>query len=160
MVIKMNEFKLNLDQNSLVYFPIKSNKPLELKKSLSFSDMFIIEVDSKEFLVTNEGKMSIKDKYPSVFPYTLDWFNTLLTLYPSLEPYKEDKYFYDYNSVTKILFQIHKHVLCVVSPIDYQHALCEPISMKHSFETFKFHVPINPYTLKPCKTIQEYYAYE
>ena len=160
MVIKMNEFKLNLDQNSLVYFPIKSNKPLELKKSLSFPDMFIIEVGSKEFLVTSEGKMSIKDIHPSVFPYTLNWFNTLSTLYPSLEPYKEDKYFYDYNSVIKILFQIHKHVLCVVSSVDYQHALCEPISMKHSFETFKFHVPINPYTLKPCKTIQEYYAYK
>ena len=35
MVIKMNEFKLNLDQNSLVYFPVKSNKPLELKKKFN-----------------------------------------------------------------------------------------------------------------------------
>lgn len=156
----MNEFKLNLDQNSLVYFPVKSNKPLELKKSLSFPDMFIIEVGSKEFLVTNEGKMSIKDKYPSVFPYTLNWFNTLSTLYPSLEPYKADKYFYDYNSVVRDLFKIHNHVLCVTSSVDYQDALCEPISMKHLFDPFKFHVPINPYTLKPCKTIQEYYAYE
>ena len=93
-------------------------------------------------------------------PDILGWFNVLSTLYSSLEPYKADKYFYDYNSVTKILFQIHKHVLCVVSSVDYQDALCEPISMKHSFETFKFHVPINPYTLKSCKTIQEYYAYE
>lgn len=156
----MNEFKLNLDQNSLVYFPIKSNKPLELKKSLTLSNMFKIEVDSREFIINDQGKMFLEDIHPSVFPYTLNWFNTLSTLYPSLEPYKEDKYFYDYNSVVKILFQIHKHVLCVVSSVDYQHALCEPISMKHSFETFKFHVPINPYTLKPCKTIQEYYAYE
>ena len=156
----MNEFKLNLDQNSLVYFPIKSNKPLELKKSLTFSNMFKIEVDSREFIINDQGKMSLKDVYSSVFPYTLSWFNTLSALYPSLEPYKEDKYFYDYNSVVKILFQIHKHVLCVVSSVDYQDALSEPISMKHSFEPFKFHAPINPYTLKPCKTIQEYYAYE
>ena len=156
----MNEFKLNLDQNSLVYFPVKSNKPLELKKSLTLPNMFKIEVDSKEFIITNEGKLSEKDIHPNVFPYTLSWFNILSTLYPSLEPYKSEKYFYDYNSVVKNLFQIHKHVLCVTSSVDYQHALCEPISIKHSFETFKFHVPINPYTLKPCKTIQEYYAYE
>lgn len=156
----MNEFKLNLDQNSLVYFPVKSNKPLELKKSLIFPNMFKIEVDSREFIINNQGKMFSKDIHPSVFPYTLNWFNTLSALYPSLEPYKEDKYFYDYNSVVRDLFKIHNHVLCVTSSVDYQDALSEPISMKHSFETFKFHVPINPYTLKPCKTIQEYYAYE
>ena len=101
----MNEFKLNLDQNSLVYFPIKSNKPLELKKSLSFPDMFIIEVGSKEILITNEGKLSEKDIHPSVFPYTLSWFNILSTLYLSLEPYKSEKYFYDYNSVVKNYFK-------------------------------------------------------
>ena len=156
----MNQFQLNLNVNSLVYFPTKSNQPLELKKSLSFPDMFVVEVGSQEILITNEGKRSTNDLFPSVFPYTLSWSNILSTLYSSLEPYKADKYFYDYNSVTKILFQIHKHVLCVVSSVDYQHALCEPITMKHSFETFKFHVPINPYTLKPCKTIQEYYDYE
>ena len=122
--------------------------------------MFVIEVSSKEILITNEGKLSEKDIHPSVFPYTLSWFNILSTLYPSLEPYKSDKYFYDYNSVVKILFQIHKHVLCVVSSVDYQDALSEPICMKHLFDPFKFYVPINPYTLKPCKTIQEYYAYE
>ena len=156
----MNQFQLNLNVNPLVYFPIKSNQPLKLKKSLSFPDMFVVEVGSQEILITNEGKRSTNDLSPSVFPYTLSWFNTLSTLYPSLEPYKEDKYFYDYNSVTKILFQIHKHVLCVVSSVDYQDALSEPISMKHLFETFKFHVPINPYTLKPCKTVQEYYDYK
>ena len=156
----MNEFKLNLDQNSLVYFPVKSNKPLELKKSLTLPNMFKIEVGSREVLITNEGKRSVNDLFPSVFPYTLNWFNTLSTLYPSLEPYKEDKYFYDYNSVVKNLFQIHKHVLCVTSSVDYQNALSEPTSIKHVFDPFKFHVPINPYTLKPCKTIQEYYAYE
>ena len=156
----MNEFKLNLDQNSLVYFPVKSNKPLELKKSLTLPNMFKIEVDSKEFIITNEGKLSEKDIHPNVFPYTLSWFNILSTLYPSLKPYKSEKYFYDYNSVVKNLFQIHKHVLCVTSSVDYQDALSEPISIKHVFDPFKFHVPINPYTLKPCKTIQEYYAYE
>lgn len=156
----MNEFKLNLDQNSLVYFPVKSNKPLELKKSLTLPNMFKIEIDSREFIINDQGKMSLEDVYPSVFPCTLSWFNLLSTLYSSLEPYKADKYFYDYNSVVRDLFKIHNHVLCVTSSVDYQDALCEPISMKHLFDPFKFHVPINPYTLKPCKTIQEYYAYE
>ena len=46
----MSQFQLNLNVNPLVYFPTKSNQPLELKKSLSFPDMFIIEVGSKDIV--------------------------------------------------------------------------------------------------------------
>ena len=67
----MNQFQLNLNVNPLVYFPTKSNQPLELKKSLSFPDMFVVEVGSQEILITNEGKRSTNDLSLSVFPYTL-----------------------------------------------------------------------------------------
>ena len=43
--------------------------------------MFVIEVGSKEILITDEGKTSIDDISPSVFPYTLKPCKTVQEYY-------------------------------------------------------------------------------
>ena len=101
---------------------------------------------------TKDGKRLASAKNPSVFPESM--YESLKAVYPDLsnEPPLDTTYAEAYN----ILLSILPGVLCGVSDISVENALDSSIRIRDNNNCWAYYVPINPYSLKPCKTVEEY----
>ena len=102
---------------------------------------------------TKDGKRLASAKNPSVFPESM--YESLKLIYPDLsnEPTLDTMYTEVYN----ILLSILPGVLCGVSDLSAENALSDSsIRIRDDNDRWKYYVPINPYSLKPCKTVEEY----
>ena len=101
---------------------------------------------------TEEGKRLCSAQNPSIFPESM--YESLKLVYPDLsnEPILDTVY----NEVYNILLTILPGVLCGVSDISAENALDSSIRIRDNNATWAYYVPINPYSLKPCKTVEEY----
>ena len=142
--------------NERVFCPEFSNKLLILlpnKDSDSNTD------DEYPFKITNmdtytkEGKrLHDTSINPSIFPESM--YEELKQIYPDLsnELPLENVYMEVYN----ILLSILPGVLCGVSDLSAESALNGTIRIRTENTNWVYYVPINPYSLKPCKTVEEY----
>lgn len=144
----------DLTQYTKAYAPSFTNSAKEIT-FLENNQGYPIRLKDEHLTVTLEGKNYSTDDNPIVFPYSQEWYDKLKIVYPNLEPYKDE---------TKDLFNLLQQkvnvIACKISKTSYQDAL------QHGYVCFKhkksddsfYYVPINPYTLKPCKTVEDYFT--
>ena len=142
----------DLTQYTKVYVPSVSNSPKEFK-IIDKPNMYPINISGDTTNVTKDGKKYSIDPNPIAFPYSQEWYDKLKVVYPNLEPYKDE-----YNELIKLLEQRVESVACRVSRTSYEEACKNGYVVFKNFEgSFTYFVPVNPYTLEPCKTVEDYF---
>ena len=101
---------------------------------------------------TKDGKRLASAQNPSIFPESM--YESLKVVYPDLS--NEPPLDTTYSEVYNILLSILPGVLCGVSDISAENALDSSIRIREDNDNWVYYVPINPYSLKPCKTVEEY----
>ena len=144
----------DLTQYTKVYVPSFSNSPKEFTV-IKGGNGHLICINGEALSVTEDGKLSHYHDNPIVFPYSQEWYDKLKIIYPDLEPYKDE-----YNELINLLEQQVDSVACRVSRTSYEEA-CKNgyvVFKNTAFEgSFTYFVPVNPYTLEPCKTVEDYF---
>lgn len=144
----------DLTKYTKAYAPSFTNSAREIT-FLEKNNGFPIRLQEEHVTVTSEGKNYHNDANPIVFPYSQEWYDKLKVVYPNLEPYKDD-----YNELIKLLEQRVESVACRVSITSYEEA-CKNgyvVFKNTAFEgSFTYFVPVNPYTLEACKTVEDYF---
>ena len=101
---------------------------------------------------TKEGKRLVAAINASIFPESM--YESLKLVYPDLS--NELPLDIIYTEVYAILLSILPGVLCCVSDISVENALDSTIRIRDGNDGWTYCVPVNPYSLKPCKTVEEY----
>ena len=143
----------DLTQYTKVYVPSISNSPKEFiivkegtRYPIRVSDLISVTID---------GKNHFTNPNPVVFPYSQEWYNKLKIVYPDLEPYKDED-----KELLNLLEKQIKSVAGRVSRTSYEEACKNDyvVFKNTAFEdNFTYFVPVNPYTLEPCKTVEDYF---
>ena len=145
----------DLTQYTKVYVPSFSNSPKEFR-IIKHSNVHIICIEGEALSVTENGKVYPSKDNPVAFPYSQEWYEKLKVVYPDLEPYQDE-----IKELINLLEQQVDSVACRVSRTSYEEA-CENgyVVFKNTvFEgSFTYFVPVNPYTLEPCKTVEDYFT--
>ena len=64
----------------------------------------------------------------------------------------------DYKELSDKLFKMYDILVCKMSYISYEDALSKHISLVDvKFKSDKYIIPLNPYTLDPIETIEDYH---
>ena len=139
-----------------VFCPEYSNTLLVLKPNADedgeVDDTYPFKIDGLDSY-TKEGKRLTSSKNPAIFPESM--YESLKLIYPDLS--NEHTLDTTYSEVYNILLSILPGVLCGVSDISVENALKDSsIRIREDNEGWAYYVPINPYSLKPCKTVEEY----
>ena len=144
----------DLTRYTKVYVPSISNSPKEFRVIKHSNGQFIC-IKGEVLSVAENGKVYPCQDNPVAFPYSQEWYEKLKVVYPNLEPYKDE-----YNELIKLLEQRVESVTCRVSRTSYEEA-CKNgyvVFKNMAFEgSFTYFVPVNPYTLEPCKTVEDYF---
>ena len=144
----------DLTQYTKVYVPSFSNSPKEFT-ALKRDNGYAICIKGEALDVTEDGKLTHYHDNPIVFPYTQEWYDKLKVVYPDLEPYKDE-----YKELLNLLEKQIKSVAGRVSRTSYEEACKNDyvVFKNTAFEdNFTYFVPVNPYTLEPCKTVEDYF---
>ena len=144
----------NLTKYTKVYAPLLSNSPIEIE-ILDKEKIYPTKLSENNMTLTKDGRHSTNAPNPVVFPYSQECYDKIKSVYPDLEPYKDE-----YNELIKLLEQRVESVACRVSRTSYEEA-CKNgyvVFKNMAFEgSFTHFVPVNPYTLEPCKTVEDYF---
>lgn len=142
----------DLTKYTKVYAPALNNSPIEIE-ILDKEKFYPIKLSENRMSLTKDGKHSTHASNPVVFPYSQEWYEKLKVVYPNLEPYKDDP-----KELLDLLEQQVSSVACRVSNISYDDARKNGIT---GFKDYKgenlYFIPINPFTLKECKTVEDYF---
>ena len=142
----------DLTQYTKAYIPSFNNSARELT-FLENNNGFPIRLQEEHVTVTSEGKIYPHDANPIVFPYSQEWYDKLKLAYPNLEPYKDDP-----KEILKLIEQRVSSVACRISDKSYEDARKRGIVVfKESDFKNIYYIPINPFTLKECKTVEDYF---
>lgn len=145
----------DLTQYTKAYAPSFTNSAKEIT-FLEKNQGYPIRLKDEHLTVTLEGKNYPNDDNPIVFPYSQEWYDKLKVAYPNLEPYKDET-----KELLNLLEQQVDSVACRVSRTSYEEA-CKNgyvVFKNEVFEgNFTYFVPVNPYTLEPCKTVEDYFT--
>lgn len=143
----------DLTQYTKVYVPSLTNSPEEI--TIIDNANYPIKIPNNHIGLTKDGKHSIHAANPIVFPYSQEWYDKIKSVYPDLEPYQDET-----KELLDLLEQQVKSVACRVSRTSYEEA-CKNgyvVFKNEVFEgNFTYFVPVNPYTLEPCKTVEDYF---
>ena len=64
----------------------------------------------------------------------------------------------DYKELSDKLFKMYDILVCKMSYISYEDALSKHISLVDvKFKSDKYIIPLNPYTLQPIETVEDYH---
>lgn len=64
----------------------------------------------------------------------------------------------NYKELSDKLFKMYDILVCKMSYISYEDALSKHISLVDvKFKSDKYIIPLNPYTLEPIETVEDYY---
>ena len=148
----------DLTQYTKAYAPSFTNsaKKINFIKNHNGYPIQLMDTNDTDIIVTSNGKNFHHDANPIVFPYSQEWYDKLKVVYPNLEPYKDD-----YKELLELLEKRIVNVACKVSRESYEDA------RKNNVIVFKgsvyrtnglYFVPVNPYTLEPCKTVEDYFT--
>ena len=142
----------DLTKYTKVYVPSFSNSPKEFR-AIKRGNGHLIYIKGECLSVTEDGKLTRYHDNPIVFPYSQEWYEKLKAVYPDLEPYKDDN-----RELLDLLEQQVKSVACKISNVSYEDARKNGIVV---FKDYKgeglYFIPINPFTLEECKTVEDYF---
>ena len=142
----------DLTEYTKVYVPALSNSPKEIA-ILDEEKFYPIKLLENRMSLTKDGKHSTHAANPVVYPYSQEWYDKLKSLYPDLEPYKDGN-----KELLNLLEQQVDSVACKISSVSYEDARENGIVV---FKDYKgegiYFVPINPFTLEECKTVEDYF---
>lgn len=142
----------DLTKYTKVYVPSLSNSPIEIE-ILDKEKFYPIKLSENRMSLTKDGKHSTHAANPVVFPYSQEWYDKIKSIYPDLEPYKDET-----KELLNLLEQQVDSVACRVSNVSYEDARKNGIVV---FKAFKgeglYFIPINPFTLEECKTVEDYF---
>ena len=149
----------NLRNFNAVYYPAKSNEPLNIKVkyNLNGGENYPVTVSGKGDAFALDGKYHEEDENPVLFPYTNEWYNKLKVAYPNLRPYEPD-----YHSVIKSILANSKTVVCQKSSISHQEAIKNSaLFFVDSYTQLikdTYYVAVNPFTLEVCESDADYFT--
>ncbi len=142
-------------KNEKVFCPEYSNNLLVLVSNEdsegNIDDTYPFKIPNRDSY-TEDGKRLYGNKNPSIFPESM--YESLKLVYPDLN--NEPTLDAIYKEVYNILLNILPGVLCAVSDVSIENALNSAIRIRDNNDDWEYYVPINPYSLKPCKTVEEY----
>ena len=149
----------NLKNYNAVYYPAKSNEPLNIFVDLDDDDEdgYPVTVTDQIDTFALDGKYLETDENPVLFPYSSAWYNKLKAVYPNLKPYEPD-----YHNVIKSILTNAKTVVCKKSSISHQEAIKNNtlVFVDVDTELFKdtYYVAVNPFTLEVCESDMDYFT--
>ena len=149
----------NLRNYNTVYYPAKSNEPLNIliDYNLDDEDDYPVKLNRYPGTFTLDGLEFISDENPSIYPATIEWNNKLKAVYPDLQPYVPD-----YNNVIKSILANTKTVVCRKSYVNHVEAIESGALVFVNADTklFKntYYVAVNPFTLEVCNSDADYFA--
>lgn len=148
-----------------VYYPSISNSILETEGCGQDKDILQIKKPSiyltednklKEVSVTyfmKDGKLKEVHANPSIFPATKEWFDKLKVTFPDLHNPESFNKLRKKELVSKI---IDKFGFCHVAREDnFKNLITKVVKQTDQLGHYDYH-PINPFTLKKIKSIEEY----
>ena len=142
-----------LKPNCLVYYPTASNGKHYL--SSNNDDTYPLSIEGLNSF-TVEGKIYERDANPSIFLVNQENYEKLVVVYPDLEKPDEVR---NYNEVFNFLITLFdKGVLAHYSDHSYEIAMRGTAKVIDEIGYWDYLVPINPYTLKPCSSPEEYFV--
>ena len=149
----------DLKNYNAVYYPAKSNQPLNIlvDDDLDDEDGYPVRVTGQSDNFSLSGKYLDTDVNPRIFPYSSEWYNKLKAIYPDLQPYEPD-----YRAVIKNILANCDVVVCKMSYDSFDNAIASNAVFATHRNTILndsiYYVPVNPYTLKPCNSDMDYYV--
>ena len=149
----------NLRNYNTVYYPAKSNEPLNIliDYDLDDEDGYPVKVTGQSDTFSLDGKYLETDKNPVLFPYSNEWYNKLKAIYPDLQPYVPD-----YHNVIKSILANTKTVVCRKSYVNHVEAIESGalVFVNADTQLFKntYYVAVNPFTLEVCNSDADYFA--
>ena len=149
----------NLRNYIAVYYPAKSNKPLNIVVDLDLDDEdgFPVRVTSQSDNFSLDGKYLDTDVNPRIFPYSSEWYNKLKAVYPDLQPYEPD-----YHNVIKSILTNAKTVVCRKSCVNHAEAIESGalvfVDADTQLSQDVYYVAVNPFTLEVCDSGIDYFA--
>ena len=148
-----------------VYYPSVSNSILETEGCGQDKDILQIKKPSiyltednklKGVSVTyfmNNGKLKEVHANPSIFPATKEWFDKLKVAFPDLH---NPESFYKLQKKELVSEIIDKFGFCHVAREDnFKNLITKVVKQADQLGHYDYH-PINPFTLKKIKSIEEY----
>lgn len=133
-----------------VYYPAISNLIFETDNCKQAKDILQIKKPSVYFM--ENGKLKEVHANPSIFPATKEWFDKLKVIFPDLyNPENFDK-LQKKELVSEI---IDKFGFCHVAREDNFKNLITNV-IKQADQLGHYDYPINPFTLKKVKSVEEY----
>ena len=133
-----------------VYYPAISN--LIFETNGCNQDQDILQIKQPFVYFMKDGKLKETNSNPSIFPATKEWFEKLKVTFPDLYS-PED--FYKLQKKELVSGIINRFGFCHVARKD---SFKNPITtvIKQADQLGHYDYPINPFTLKKVKSIEEY----
>lgn len=133
-----------------VYYPSVTNSILETE---GFGqDENILQIKKPSVYFMNNGKLKEDHHNPSIFPATKEWFNKLKITFPDLH---NPESFYKLQKKELVSGIINRFGFCHVAREDNFKNLITNV-IKQADQLGHYDYPINPFTLKKVKSIEEY----
>ena len=130
-----------------VYYPAISN--LIFETNGCNQDQDILQIKQPFVYFMKDGKLKETHSNPSIFPATKEWFDKLKVTFPDL---CNPESFYKLQLVSGI---INRFGFCHVAREDNFKNLVTTV-IKQADQLGHYDYPINPFTLKKVKSIEEY----
>ena len=133
-----------------VYYPAISN--LIFETNGCNQDQDILQIKQPFVYFMKDGKLKETNSNPSIFPATKEWFDKLKVTFPYL---CDPKSFYKLQKKELVSGIINRFGFCHVARED---SFKNPITnvIKQVDQLGHYDYPINPFTLKKVKSIEEY----
>lgn len=133
-----------------VYYPAISNLIFETDNCKQAKDILQIKKPSVYFM--EDGKLKEVHANPSIFPATEEWFDKLKVTFPDL---RNPESFYKLQKKELVSGIINRFGFCHVAREDNFKNLITTV-IKQADQLGHYDYPINPFTLKKVKSVEEY----
>ena len=133
-----------------VYYPAISNLICETNGCNQDQDILQIKQPFVYFL--KDGKLKETHSNPSIFPATKEWFEKLKVTFPDL---RNPESFYKLQKKELVSGIINRFGFCHVAREDNFKNLITTV-IKQADQLGHYDYPINPFTLKKVKSVEEY----
>ena len=133
-----------------VYYPAISN--LIFETNGCNQDQDILQIKQPFVYFMKDGKLKETNSNPSIFPATKEWFDKLKVTFPDL--YSPES-FYKVQKKELVSGIINRFGFCHVAREDNFKNLITTV-IKQADQLGHYDYPINPFTLKKVKSVEEY----
>ena len=139
-----------IEPGDSVYYPAISN--LIFETNGCNQDQDILQIKQPFVYFMKDGKLKETHSNPSIFPATKEWFDKLKVTFPDL---RNPESFYKLQKKELVSGIINRFGFCHVAREDNFKNLITTV-IKQADQLGHYDYPINPFTLKKVKSIEEY----